>query len=583
VIGAALGTYTIERELGRGGMGAVYVGSHSLLGRRAAIKVLLPELSRNQAVVNRFFNEARAATAIKHPGIVEIYDFGFATDGSAYIVMELLAGESLADRLRRGRLPLATAIQLARQTAAALGAAHRAGIVHRDLKPDNIYLVPDAETAIGERVKLLDFGIAKLADAGEVGRTHAGSVMGTPQYMAPEQCRGAADLDHRADLYALGCVLHEMVAGAPPFGGDAAGVVLGAHLHLPPPPLRAIAPHATAELEALVLRLLAKHPAQRPASADALVAELVAVGEPLGLSRPSGMVATPAATGGALAVPRTTLGGASGQVARTANIRRGRGPLVAGLAVLVAAGAVVAWIAMPASSPAPAAAVAPAPVAVAIDAGVPAIDGKAAFQAAMKAADGKAAREALALMPPGADRVEAERQLTGMRTRFLVAARKKVDELVDKRRCDDAQKLAAAHVRVWADAAAELTISAATCRPSKAAKSAAASGRLPPRTKPGDDLEANIARSKANIAKLASADTGMVSCDGYLRGFAALMACEKMPLDTAAWLDADAMIEQYRTAAARGEEERLKMDAACAKTSAQHVIEARKKHPECRL
>jgi serine/threonine protein kinase len=152
VIGAALGTYTIERELGRGGMGAVYVGSHSLLGRRAAIKVLLPELSRNQAVVNRFFNEARAATAIKHPGIVEIYDFGFATDGSAYIVMELLAGESLADRLRRGRLPLATAIQIARQTAAALGAAHRAGIVHRDLKPDNIYLVPDAETAIGERV-----------------------------------------------------------------------------------------------------------------------------------------------------------------------------------------------------------------------------------------------------------------------------------------------------------------------------------------------------------------------------------------------------------------------------------------------
>jgi tRNA A-37 threonylcarbamoyl transferase component Bud32 len=581
VIGAALGTYTIERELGRGGMGAVYVGSHSLLGRRAAIKVLLPELSRNQAVVHRFFNEARAATAIKHPGIVEIYDFGFAADGSAYIVMELLAGESLSDRLRRGPMPMATAVQIARQIAAALGAAHRAGIVHRDLKPDNIYLVPDAETAIGERVKLLDFGIAKLADAGEVGRTHAGSVMGTPHYMAPEQCRGAADLDHRADLYALGCVLHEMIAGAPPFAGDTAGVVLGAHLHLPPPPLRLVAPHAIAELEALVLRLLAKHPSQRPASADVLVAELVAVGEPLGLSRPSGMVATPAITGGAVAVPRTTLGGASGQVARTANIRRGRGVAIAiGCAMVVAAaGGVAAWIAMP--DPAPAAAIAPAPMPA--DAGVPAMDARAEFQAAMKAIDGKAAREALALIPPGPERVEAERQLTAMRTRFLVAARKKVDELVDKRRCDDAQKLAAAYVRVWADAAAELTISAAACRPGKGSKPAEKAGRLPPRTKPGDDLAANIAKSKANIAALAAARTGIVSCDGYLHTYAALLACETMPVDTAAWLDARAMVEQYATAAARGEEERLRMDAACASARTGFVAESKKKHPQCSL
>jgi serine/threonine-protein kinase len=245
VIGGTLGTYTLQRELGRGGMGAVYVGAHSLLGRQAAIKVLLPELSRNQSLVQRFFNEARAATAIRHPGIVEIYDFGFASDGSAYIVMELLAGESLADRLRRqGRLSLATAIQIARQAATALGAAHRAGIVHRDLKPDNIFLVPDAETALGERVKLLDFGIAKLADAGDLGRTGVGSVMGTPQYMAPEQCLGAAGLDHRADLYALGCVLHEMVAGVTPFTGDAVGTVLGAQIHLPPPPLRSVAAHA---------------------------------------------------------------------------------------------------------------------------------------------------------------------------------------------------------------------------------------------------------------------------------------------------------------------------------------------------
>jgi tRNA A-37 threonylcarbamoyl transferase component Bud32 len=526
VNGGTLGSYRLERELGRGGMGAVYVGVHTLLGRRAAVKVLLPELSRHQAIVQRFFNEARAATAIKHPGIVEIYDFGFAADGSAYIVMELLAGESLADRLRRGPLPLATAIQIARQTATALGAAHRSGIVHRDLKPDNVFLVPDAETALGERVKLLDFGIAKLVDPGEVGRTHAGSVMGTPMYMAPEQCRGASDLDHRADLYALGCVLHEMVAGAPPFVGDAAGVVLGAHLHLPPPPLRSLVPHATAELEAAVLRLLAKDPAARPASADAVAAELVAVGEPLGLSRPSGLHATPPITGGA-ATPRTTLGGASGQLARTANLRRGRRiALAAGLALLVTAGgAAVALIGRPDPAPAPVAAVAVA--AVAVDAGTP--------STAPLAPPPEAPAERAAGHDP-------ERQ-AGTRPRQVAASQPRVPRS-----------------------------GKATPKPAPV-----------PKVSTSEPDPAAIAKSRANIAKLAAARTGMVGCDAYLHTYAKLLACPRLPADTAARLDADEMIALYARSVNGDGANRAQLDASCVTARSDFIRDARARHPGCAL
>ena len=215
MIGQTLGAYTIERELGRGGMGAVYLAVHAMLGRKAAVKLLRPELSRDPSTVQRFFTEARAASAIKHPSIVEIYDFGVAPDGAAYIVMELLDGESLATRLARlGRLPVATALVFARQIATALAAAHRAGIVHRDLKPDNAFLVADPEVAGGERVKLLDFGIAKLTGDGGVAHTTTGAIMGTPHYMSPEQCEGSRAVDHRADLYSLGCMLFQMITNA---------------------------------------------------------------------------------------------------------------------------------------------------------------------------------------------------------------------------------------------------------------------------------------------------------------------------------------------------------------------------------
>ena len=152
--------------IGEGGMGVVYLARHATLGRPAAVKVLHPELSTNQDMVARFFNEARAASAVRNPGIVEVFDVGFLEDRTAYIVMEYLDGESLAARLRRGRTTLADTLGMLRAIARVLQAAHELGIVHRDLKPDNIFLVPDPELPSGERVKLLDFGIAKLATLG---------------------------------------------------------------------------------------------------------------------------------------------------------------------------------------------------------------------------------------------------------------------------------------------------------------------------------------------------------------------------------------------------------------------------------
>ena len=203
LIGQTLGSYKIVEQLGEGGMGIVYTARHPLIGRTAAVKVLLPEFSNDKEVTERFFNEARAATLIKHPGIVDIFDYGYAGDGSAYIVMEFLDGSSLSDRIdAAGQMAERDVFRLCRQAASALSAAHKAGIVHRDLKPDNIFIVPDGEVVGGERIKVLDFGIAKLSgDAGGITKTRTGAVMGSPLYMSPEQCRGAAEVDVRADVY----------------------------------------------------------------------------------------------------------------------------------------------------------------------------------------------------------------------------------------------------------------------------------------------------------------------------------------------------------------------------------------------
>jgi tRNA A-37 threonylcarbamoyl transferase component Bud32 len=276
MIGETLGNYRVVSRLGMGGMGAVYIGEHTRLGRKAAIKVLLPELSRKQEMIDRFFNEARASTAIGHPGIVQTIDFGEHHDGSAFLVMELLTGEALNERLDRlGRLNEDDAVRIARQCASALAAAHAAGIIHRDLKPANIFLATDPEMEAGERVKILDFGIAKLTDSGSAGdlRTRTGSMMGTPAYMSPEQCRGAGLVDHRSDIYSLGCVIFRMVCGRPPFVAEGAGDIIASHLREPAPSPRAFQPALSTALEAVVQRALAKSPDARFSS----MAELATV------------------------------------------------------------------------------------------------------------------------------------------------------------------------------------------------------------------------------------------------------------------------------------------------------------------
>jgi hypothetical protein len=276
--GATIGQYRVTGLIGQGGMGAVYAAEHTLLGRPAAIKVLLPDLSQKQDVVLRFFNEARAATAIRHPGIVEIYDFGWTPEGAAFIVMEHLQGETLGRRSARARFRWQTALSIARQIAGALAAAHGKGIVHRDLKPDNVFLVSDPEVPGGERIKLLDFGIAKLAGdtSASMNMTRTGAVMGTPTYMAPEQCRGVA-VDHRADLYALGCTLFELCSGRPPFVGEGAGDVLAAHIHVPVPRLAELGVEVPSAVEELIQQLLAKSPAQRTQNAEAVIRAIDAI------------------------------------------------------------------------------------------------------------------------------------------------------------------------------------------------------------------------------------------------------------------------------------------------------------------
>jgi len=277
VIGTTAGSYRIIDVLSVGGMGTVYRAEHTLIGRLAAVKVLHPELSANPEIVTRFFNEAKATTSIKHPGIVEIYDFGNLPSGHAYLVMEFLEGRTLAQRNKqRGALPEAEAAALLRAVCSALGAAHARGIVHRDLKPDNIFLVPDQDSSLGERPKILDFGIAKLTDIGLAGSaTKTGAVMGTPTYMSPEQCKGTGDVDHRADLYSIGCMFYEMVCGRPPFTDRGAGELIGAHLFVQPEPPSQHGAHLSPDGEAVIMALLAKNPAQRPQTAVEL-AQLLA-------------------------------------------------------------------------------------------------------------------------------------------------------------------------------------------------------------------------------------------------------------------------------------------------------------------
>ena len=280
MIGRKINNYEIVSLLGEGGMGSVYVAEHPILGRRVAVKVLKREFAEDKMLVARFMNEARAASAIRQPHIVEILDVGTLPDGVPYLMMELLEGESLSGRLYREKpLQMEDALAIATQAATALSAAHAKQIVHRDLKPDNLFLVPDAAFPRGQRVVVLDFGIAKLRgelSSGSV-KTHSGSVMGTPPYMSPEQCRGLNDeIDERTDIYALGIILYEMLTGAPPFVSEGFGDLLVMHLMKPPLPMRSLDPAIPPHVDAAVLRALEKPREARFASMEELKTALLA-------------------------------------------------------------------------------------------------------------------------------------------------------------------------------------------------------------------------------------------------------------------------------------------------------------------
>jgi serine/threonine-protein kinase len=248
-------------------MGIVYLAEHPAIGRKAAIKVLHPKLAADPEVVSRFFHEARASSAIRHPNIVEAYDYGTRPDGAPYIIMEYLEGESLSGRLGRlGRLPLRTALDFAHQAAGALAAAHDKAIVHRDLKPDNLFITADPRVPGAEQLKILDFGIAKLAASVEnqiSHKTRTGALMGTPLYMSPEQCLGVKEVDHRTDIYSLGCILHEMLCGAPPFVSEGFGALVNMHINEPPARASKQRPDVPAGVDRLILRMLAKKAEER--------------------------------------------------------------------------------------------------------------------------------------------------------------------------------------------------------------------------------------------------------------------------------------------------------------------------------
>jgi serine/threonine-protein kinase len=346
--GAQVGGYRIIHPIGEGGMGTVYVAEHTTLGRRAAIKMLHPMFSTRADIVTRFCNEARAASAITDPGIIQIFDVGQHTDGSAYIVMELLEGEPLDRRLRQHRtLPVDAALRIVRQVAKSLGAAHARGIVHRDLKPENIFLVPDTEVIGGERAKILDFGIAKLLGDTNL-KTQTSAVMGTPAYMSPEQCRGAGSVDERADVYSLGCVLFTLLAGRPPFDAEGAGEIIAMQLREPPPALSSMAPDVSPELDALVARCLQKNPAHRFSSGSELATAISQLA-----AQPAAPVAAPLpAVRASVGAARTTLSTAAGSVRPTPS-RKMSIAAVSAVAML-AGGAVLAPVVL-SSSESPAA------------------------------------------------------------------------------------------------------------------------------------------------------------------------------------------------------------------------------------
>jgi eukaryotic-like serine/threonine-protein kinase len=289
------GRYRVLRPLGAGGMGQVYLAEHEAIEKKVALKVLRPEYSRKEDIVTRFQQEAISASRIKHPNVLDVFDFGRLETGETFLAMEFLEGHDLSDELTRCNvLDVSRGLHLAGQICRALAAAHSRGVVHRDMKPDNVFL---QRTLDGDEiVKIVDFGIAQLRTTEEAAQsaptrrrlTKTGMIFGTPEYMAPEQAAGRpADL--RVDIYAVGVILYEMFTGAVPFTGDSFMAVLAATLNEPPPPMRQINPDLALSggLEQVIMRALAKNPNDRFQTMGELAAAIASTPEGTQLGRMS--------------------------------------------------------------------------------------------------------------------------------------------------------------------------------------------------------------------------------------------------------------------------------------------------------
>jgi len=281
MVGTTLsGRYLVKRKLGQGGMGAVYEVTHTEIGGRYAVKVLLEKYAQRDAIVKRLKQEAQLATSLDHEHIIRVTDFGNTEDGRTFVVMEYLEGESLAECLsRESKLPEQRILRIAAQTASALAAAHQKGIVHRDIKPENLFLLKRKDQ---DFVKIVDFGISKnLRQSDEQEEqprlTQTGMVLGTPLYMSSEQARGDDDLDHRVDIYALGVIMYEAAAGHVPFVGTNYLSVISQVLNNEPKPLRGERPELSEEFEAIVAKAMAKDRNHRYATASDMLADLNAL------------------------------------------------------------------------------------------------------------------------------------------------------------------------------------------------------------------------------------------------------------------------------------------------------------------
>jgi len=334
LLGTEVGRYRLARLIGEGGMGRVYLAVQPAIGSRVAVKILSDQCARNPELLERFFAEARAVNLIRHERIVSVIDLAQLPDGRPFIIMEFVEGQTLAGIAAAGPVPLGGLIQVMTEVLSALAAAHAIGIVHRDLKPDNVLVTAEGHA------KVLDFGIAKLAPELRQQlspRTGTGALLGTPQYMAPEQISGSGGVEPRTDVYAAGVVLYELATGRQPFVGETLFDLMRAHLEQPPRPPRQLRPELPAALEQVILTALAKQPEARFASAAAMAQALHQAGAALPAEQWRSLSARASAGGslgpatGTQAYRRTHAAGAAPTIEGT-----GRIGLIVGAVVIAA-------------------------------------------------------------------------------------------------------------------------------------------------------------------------------------------------------------------------------------------------------